>query len=68
MAAALQQRVDARLAEIDAERNGLQLLLGPGTSGVDVTFILLVVDAKASRTRSTHTALPDGGNGCTEDR
>merc|ERR1712155_303420 len=30
---------------------GLQLLLGPGTSGVDVTFILLVVDAKASRTR-----------------
>ena len=30
---------------------GLQLLLGPGTSGVDVTFILLVLDAKASRTR-----------------
>ena len=35
---------------------GLQLLLGPGTSGVDVTFILSVLDAKASRTRSTRGA------------
>ena len=35
---------------------GLQLLLGPGTSGVDVTFILSVLDVKASRTRSTRGA------------
>ena len=41
---------------LGAAGTGLQLLLGPGTSGVDVTFILSVLDAKASRTRSTRGA------------
>ena len=35
---------------------GLQLLLGPGTSGFDVTFLFLVHDAEASWPRSTQGA------------
>ena len=35
---------------------GLQLLLGPGTSGVDVTFLFSVLDAGASCPRSTRGA------------
>ena len=35
---------------------GFQLLLGPGTSGVDVTFLFLVIDAGASRPRLTRGA------------
>ena len=35
---------------------GFQLLLGPCTSGVDVTFLFLVIDAGASRPRSTRGA------------
>ena len=34
-------------------RVGFQLLLGPGTSGVDITFLFSVIDAETSRPRST---------------
>ena len=41
---------------LGADGAGLQLLLGPGTSGFDVTFLYLVLGAGASWPRSTRGA------------
>ena len=50
------RRVRRSSGLLGAAGAGLQLLLGPGTSGFDVTFLFLVHDAEASWPRSTQGA------------
>ena len=50
------RRVRRSSGLLGADGAGLQLLLGPGTSGFDVTFLFLVHDAEVSWPRSTRGA------------
>ena len=50
------RRVRRSSGLLGAAGAGLQLLLGPGTSGVDVTILFSVLDAEASWPRSTRGA------------